>query len=91
MSHPLYLHVPNDEFDEEPEDELASAGMHVVENDEKDEDVVDEKPDEIVEDEGAEKELEEADKAPDGLEELEELEKEVTNAPLTFGGTDDET
>jgi hypothetical protein len=87
----------DDEFEDEPEDELASSGMHVVEDGEDDDEEKPIKEDELDGDvlaiidavEGAdEAEAVDDDLAPDGLEELDELEKELNNEPLTFGDTD---
>ena len=90
----------DDEFEDEPEDELASSGMHVVvEDEEEDEEeaVVAEKVDDevdvdapVVEEEEEVVEPKDPDAAPDGLEELAELEKGLINEPLTFGGDDEE-
>ncbi len=87
----------DDEFEDEPEDELASRGMHVVEGDDdeekKDEDaedgveaVVDIVP--VVEtDEDAEAKEKEY---KDGLEELEEMERTyVESSAIGFGAGDD--
>jgi hypothetical protein len=83
------LRIPNDEFEEEQEDELASAGFRVVEGDEEDDDAAEEASveaevgkaenpadDEAEADEGAE--------ITDGLDELEEMEKDYANIPLGF-------
>jgi hypothetical protein len=79
----------DDEFEEEQEDELASAGFRVVEGDDDDEDVADETSVEaevgktenpIVEDEDADEGVE----IKDGLDELEEMEKDYANIPLGF-------
>ena len=92
----------DDEFEEEPEDEMASAGMHVVE---KDEDVEDDDATKVPEEDGltevedadgekeeeGEKEKNEdgADEVPDGLAELEELAKEKIDVPLTIDNYDE--
>ena len=82
----------DDEFEEEPEDELASAGFRVVDGTEAD--------DEIVED-SVEKEIAAAEVAVDvveeenvegpvdGLQELDELEKGVAKIPLGYDQEDE--
>ncbi|MBI5654622.1 hypothetical protein HZC53_03155 [Candidatus Uhrbacteria bacterium] len=93
-----YLNIPREDsdFEEEPEDELASAGFRVINNDgDEDEEVV------VVD--GVEKELEDAaevveddedeeddeDGPVDGLAELEELEKGVADIPIGFDQDED--
>ncbi len=90
------------EFEDEPEDELASRGMHIATDDEEEEKeklLVDDEEDVIV---GVEDELEippleaEEEEVVDpefknGLEELEEMEKTyVESTALAFGGADEE-
>lgn len=93
-----YLNIPREDsdFEEEPEDELASAGFRVISNDGDEED-----DDEVVVVDGVEKELEEPaelvedddeddDEGPvDGLAELEELEKGVADIPIGFDQDED--
>jgi hypothetical protein len=81
----------DDEFEDEPEDELASVGMHVVESDD-DADDETKKPDEELDDVEAvaaapddeEKDEDSADEPPSALKELEEMEKEYLSKPLTI-------
>jgi len=85
-----FLRIPNDdEFEEEQEDELASAGFRVVDGEEEDS----EEPEVSVEDEvGAiegqpaadDEDDKEAAEIGDGLDELEEMEKDYANIPLGF-------
>ena len=95
----ISLHIRDgfDEFEDEPEDELASRGMHVVESDEDEE----EKP--VEEEDGVEavvaaevpveekKEEEEKEvEYKDGLAELEDMERTyVESSAPSFGGADD--
>jgi len=87
----------DDEFEDEPEDELASSGMHVVEDipEADDDDEVKVKDDDleevaldVVEPVEEVDELKDEDSAPDGLAELAELERGLINEPLTFGDSE---
>ncbi len=90
------LRIPNDDadFEEEPEDELASAGFRVVDGD------AEEEPEEGLEDAdgevlaevlGADDEAaeDEADAPADGLEELDEMEKNLEEIPLNYDTYED--
>jgi len=87
------INIPNndfDEFEEEPTDELASAGFRIVDVEGKDD--VEKDDDEKLEEEGIveveldeeEKDEEEKPEILDGLKELEEMEKSYVAPPLTF-------
>ena len=92
------MRIPADDmaFDEEPEDELASAGFRVVDGD-KDEELEELEPVDAAEAvaeaaEDLEKQDEEDAKEEvpaDGLVELEELEKNLEETPLTFDEYED--
>lgn len=85
-----FLRIPNDdEFEEEQEDELASAGFRVIEGDEEEA----EEPEASVEAEVGvaenplavdEDEEKEGAEIGDGLDELEEMEKGYANIPLGY-------
>lgn len=88
------INIPNDEFDEfedEPNDELASSGFRVVDataekaedEDEDEEELEEELEDEEDLDEEEETEAEKPDVL-DGLKELEEMEKSYVDPPITF-------
>jgi len=93
-----FLLRPDDEFEDEPEDELASVGMHLTE-DAADDDIEDKPAGKLDEDleidplvvvDVEEEKEKDPDAAPDGLQELEELEKDVLRGGLTFGDADEE-
>ena len=88
-----YLRIPSDdEFEDEPEDELASAGFRVVDSEEGEEDAAEDSVEKEIDavESGAEDEDEEESEGPaDGLEELEELEKGVAEIPIGYDQDED--
>lgn len=88
-----YFRIPrDDEFEDEPEDELASAGFRVVDGAEEEEEAADdsvEKEIDAVEAAVDDEDEEDTEGPADGLEELEELEKGVAAIPLGYDQDDD--
>lgn len=96
----MNLHIRDgfDEFEDEPEDELASRGMHVVEGDddedeEKKAEAIDDDVEvvevDVVEEVDADAEAKEKEYK-DGLEELEEMERTyVESSAISFGSAEE--
>lgn len=89
-----YLRIPRDDsdFEEEPEDELASAGFRVVDAEDAEEDEAEESVEKELETEAVVEEAEDEDEKDgpvDGLEELEELEKGVAAIPIGYDQDED--